>query len=267
LTIEQWEDTSGVTHTATNQVYILDSNFSMWNYLPRTRRIWIYLPRSYSTDVNRTYPVLYAHDGQNLFDRATSFSGEWQMDESLDRLSKNLIVVGIDNGGAERINELTPYPNPEYGGGQADEYLAFIVDKLRPFINLHFRTKIDRDNTAILGSSLGGLCSYYAALKYEDIFGLIGVFSPSFWFTDDIFQLTEKFRFQQSPPRIYFLGGQAESQTMVSDMQRMIKILKNTTEEYRTDPNRLILSVKADGQHSEWFWGREFPYAIEWLFP
>ena len=202
MTIEQWEDTSGVTHTATNQVYILDSNFSMWNYLPRTRRIWIYLPRSYSTDVNRTYPVLYAHDGQNLFDRATSFSGEWQMDESLDRLSKNLIVVGIDNGGAERINELTPYPNPEYGGGQADEYLAFIVDKLRPFINLHFRTKIDRDNTAILGSSLGGLCSYYAALKYEDIFGLIGVFSPSFWFTDDIFQLTEKFRFQQSPPRI-----------------------------------------------------------------
>lgn len=239
----------------------------MWNYLPRTRRIWIYLPLSYSTDINRRYPVLYAHDGQNLFDRATSFSGEWGMDESLDKLAEDLIVVGIDNGGSERINELTPFANPEYGGGQADAYLAFIVEKLRPYINSRFRTKPERENTAILGSSLGGLCSYYAALKYEDIFGLVGVFSPSFWFSEEIYTYTAQHVFQNSPPRLYFLGGKLESSTMVSDIERMIDLLKSTTKEYRDDPTKLKLKVSADGQHQEWFWGREFPYTIQWLFP
>lgn len=239
----------------------------MWNYLPTTRRIWIYLPRSYSTDLNRRYPVIYAHDGQNLFDRSTSFSGEWGIDESLDNLPQQLIVVGIDNGGSQRINELTPFPNKEYGGGQANDYLDFIVEKLRPYINSRFRTKPERENTAILGSSLGGLCSYYAAIKYEDIFGLIGVFSPSFWFTNDIYTYTEKHVFQNFPPRLYFLGGQIESSTMVSDIQRMITLLKSTTEEYNKDANKLKLHVTADGQHAEWFWRREFPNAIKWLFP
>ena len=239
----------------------------MWNYLPRSRRIWIYLPRSYSTDLNRRYPVMYAHDGQNLFDRATSFSGEWGMDESLDKLQQELIVVGVDNGGAYRIDELTPFANKQYGGGQANDYLDFIVDKLRPYINSRFRTKPEREHTSILGSSLGGLCSYYAALRHENIFGLIGVFSPSFWFTDDIYTYTEEHVFETSPPRLYFVGGQQESSTMVSDMQRMINLLKSQNKEYRDDPTKLKLVVAADGQHSEWFWGREFPNAVKWLFP
>ncbi len=145
----------------------------MWTYLPRTRRIWIYLPRSYASDINRRYPVIYAHDAQNLFDSATSFSGEWGIDESLDNMPQELIVVGIDNGGAARMDELTPYANDKYGGGQADDYLDFIVEKLRPYINSRFRTKPERENTAILGSSLGGLCSFYAAIRHEDIFTLI----------------------------------------------------------------------------------------------
>ncbi|CAF1365172.1 unnamed protein product [Adineta steineri] len=267
LSVEQWADKSNGNPTATNQVYILDANFSMWNYLPRTRRIWIYLPRSYSTDLSRRYPVIYAHDAQNLFDASTSFSGEWGIDETLDNFSQELIVVGIDNGGAERINELTPFANSNYGGGQANSYLDFIVDKLRPYINTHFRTKPERENTAILGSSLGGLCSFYAAIRHESIFGLIGVFSPSFWFTNDIYNYAGKHTFQSSPPRLYFVGGQPESATMISDMQRMINLLKNTTREYRENQNNLKLIVAADGQHSEWFWRREFPNAINWLFP
>ncbi|CAF0843009.1 unnamed protein product [Adineta ricciae] len=267
VSIEQWSDTAGRVHTATNQVYILDSNFSMWNHLPRTRRIWIYLPRSYSTDLNRRYPVVYAHDAQNLFDASTSFSGEWGVDESLDNLSQEMIVVGIDNGGSERLNELTPYSNANYGGGQANLYLDFIVDKLRPYINSHFRTKPERENTAILGSSLGGLCSFYAGIRHEDIFGLIGIFSPSFWFSDDIYTYVAKHTFRNSPPRLYFVGGQLESSTMVSNMQRMINVLQNTTVEYKQNPTKLKLVVAADGQHQEWFWRREFPTAIKWLFP
>jgi len=239
----------------------------MWNYLPRTRRIWIYLPRSYFNDLNRRYPVIYAHDGQNLFDSSTSFSGEWGIDESLDNLSQELIVVGIDNGGSERINELTPFANKEYGGGEANYYLDFIVEKLRPYINSHFRTKSERENTAILGSSLGGLCSFYAAIRHEDIFGLIGIFSPSFWFTNDIYTYVEKHIFQNSPPRLYFVGGEYESSTMISDIQRMINLLKSTTKEYNDDKNKLKFIIAADGQHQEWFWKREFPNSIKWLFP
>ncbi|CAF1199102.1 unnamed protein product [Rotaria sordida] len=267
ISVEQWSDTSGRVHTASNQVYILDTNFSMWNYLPRTRRIWIYLPRSYSTNLNRHYPVVYAHDGQNLFDSSTSYSGEWSIDESLDILSQELIVVGIDNGGSERLNELTPFPNTNYGGGQANNYLNFIVEKLRPYINSHFRTKPERENTAILGSSLGGLCSFYAAIRHEDVFGLIGIFSPSFWFTNDIYTYVENYHFKNSPPKLYFVGGQLESSTMISDIQRMINLLKNTTKEYRDDKNYLKMIIASDGQHQEWFWKREFPNSIKWLFP
>lgn len=265
LTVEQWSDTAGRVPTATNQVYILDSNFSMWPHLPRTRRIWLYLPRSYYLDPNRSYPVLYAHDAQNLFDSSTSFSGEWGIDETLDYLSKELIVVGIDNGGAERLNELTPYANPQYGGGQADYYLDFIVQKLRPYINSHFRTKTDRDNTGILGSSLGGLCSFYAAIRHEDIFGQVGVFSPSFWFTNDIYNYAERHTFQNTP-RLYFVGGSLEGSNMVGNMQRMAEILKRTNTKYQLT-NQLQLRVASDGQHQEWFWKREFSAAIQWLFP
>ena len=239
----------------------------MWTHLPTSRRIWIYLPRSYYSDLNRHYPVVYAHDGQNLFDTSTSYSGEWGIDETLDGLSKELIVVGVDNGGSERINELTPFANANYGGGQANYYLDFIVQKLRPYINSRFRTKPDRENTGILGSSLGGLCSFYAAIRHEDVFGQIGVFSPSLWFTNDIYTYASKHVFKGSPPRLYFLGGQLESSSMVSDMQRMIDLVKSTTAEYRDDRTKLQAVVASDGQHAEWFWRREFPAAIKWLFP
>jgi predicted alpha/beta superfamily hydrolase len=238
----------------------------MWTYLPRSRRIWIYLPRNYHTDSSRSYPVVYAHDGQNLFDSSTSYSGEWGIDEILDQLSKNLIVVGIDNGGAERFNELSPFANANYGGGQADAYLDFVVKKLRPYINSRFRTKPDRANTAILGSSLGGLCSFYASLRHPDIFGQIGVFSPAFWFTNDIYAYANRSQLGSNIPRLYFVAGQLESSTMVSDMQMMIDLMKRKVTSYE-HTDQLQSLVAADGQHQEWFWRREFPQVINWLFP
>jgi predicted alpha/beta superfamily hydrolase len=238
----------------------------MWPHLLRTRRIWIYLPRRYDIDTHQYYPVVYAHDAQNLFDRSTSFSGEWAIDETLDYLSKPLIVVGIDNGGSERLNELTPYANAQYGGGQADDYLKFIVEKLRPYINSRFRTKTDRNNTGLFGSSLGGLCSFYAALRHDTIFGHIGVFSPSFWFTDDIYTYARQHVFSSWPSRLYFVAGQLESSDMIGDTQRMIDLLKSNHQQYHND-KQLQVRFASDGQHQEWFWKREFPAAIQWLFP
>ncbi len=154
--------------------------------LNRERRIWMYLPPDYEVS-NEAYPVVYMHDAQNLFDETTSYSGEWSVDETLDRLFKDknlkLIVVGIDNGGEKRLDEYSPWKNEKYGGGEGDAYLDFVVNTLKPYIDNNFNTLKDKTNTAIIGSSMGGLISHYAALKYPEVFGKIGVYSPAFWFS------------------------------------------------------------------------------------
>lgn len=106
-----------------------------------SRRVWVYLPQGYLSEKTKKYPVLYMHDGQNLFDNSTAFAGEWNVDETLDSLKLPLIVVGIDNGGEKRIDELTPYRHEKYGGGKADVYLDFIVNKVKPKIEASYRTK------------------------------------------------------------------------------------------------------------------------------
>ena len=139
------------------------------------KRIWIYLPIGYEKIVEK-YPVIYMHDAQNLFDKKTSYAGEWQVDETLDSLKAKIIVVGIEHGGDQRLMELTPFVHPKHGGGKADLYVDFIVKNLKPYIDENYRTKKSAKNTCIFGSSLGGLTSFYAVLKYPKIFGKAGIF-------------------------------------------------------------------------------------------
>ena len=146
--------------------------------LKTTKKIWIYLPEGYATAVKKKFSVIYMHDAQNLFDAKTSFVGEWNVDEKLDSLKAQVIVVGIEHGNEKRIEELTPYKNEKYGGGNADNYVDFIVKTLKPYIDKNYRTKTKPKNTIIIGSSLGGLVSYYAAVKYPEVFGKAGVFYP-----------------------------------------------------------------------------------------
>ena len=134
--------------------------------LKTTKKIWVYLPENYAAAIQKKYSVIYMHDAQNLFDAKTSFNGEWNVDEKLDSLKAPVIVVGIEHGNDKRIDELTPFKNEKYGGGNADNYLDFIVTTLKPYIDKNYRTKTKAKNTIIMGSSLGGLVSYYAALKY-----------------------------------------------------------------------------------------------------
>src|SRR5690606_36165183 len=145
------------------------------------------LPPDYETSA-KYYPVLYMHDGQNLFDVRTSFSGEWKVDEHLDSLfllgDPGCIVVGIDNGGTNRINEYSPWVNPQYGGGQGDQYIEFLIETLKPYIDQNYRTLPDAEHTGIMGSSMGGLISYYGGLTNQNVFGRIGAFSSSFWFSN-----------------------------------------------------------------------------------
>jgi predicted alpha/beta superfamily hydrolase len=200
------------------------------------------------------------HDAQNLFDSKTSYAGEWNIDEKLDSINAELIVIGIEHGNDKRMDELTPFKNDKYGGGNADAYLEFIVKTLKPQIDQKYRTKTKKKNTLIMGSSLGGLVSYYAILKYPQVFGKAGIFSPSFWFSDKIFDLTENTKKINS--KIYFLCGDNESEDMVTDLNKM-EYLLNTKRCYCFNLNEK--KIVKGGQHNEKLWRDGFTKAILWL--
>jgi predicted alpha/beta superfamily hydrolase len=156
----------------------------IWSPQLRNRRtVDVYLPRSYAS--GRRYPVVYMQDGQNLSDPATAFAGTWDLDGALDRLSSaglEAIVVGVHNTGDARLAEYSPFPDRRHGGGEADAYLEFLTATLKPRIDRVFRTRVARDETAILGSSMGGLVSLYAYFRFPSFFGRAGAMSPSIWF-------------------------------------------------------------------------------------
>lgn len=261
--IAGWEDISG-THSVTQDVRILDMDFQI-PQLNRTRRIWITLPEGYENST-ATYPVIYMHDGQNLFDNATSFAGEWQADEAVaaEYLScvDPIIVVGIDNGGAARIDELSPWLNDEYNeGGEGALYANFIVETLKPFIDDNFRTKPEREFTATGGSSLGALISMYMISKHNDVFSKAALLSPAFWFNEEINNYVETHPLS-SDSRLYFVCGTAESGSMVGDMQQMYDIVA----EDQVPPANLTYQVVSGGQHSEFYWSQQFPGIYSTLF-
>lgn len=248
--------------TVTSQESTASKNVSSFVlYSPEIKadkKIWIYLPHNYYASDKR-FPVLYMHDGQNLFDAKTSAFGEWRADETLDSLKAEVIVIGIEHGGEKRLTELTPYPNEKYGGGGADSYLDFVVKTLIPHVNKKYRTKTGAGDTAIMGSSLGGLVSFYALLKYPDVFGRAGVFSPSFWFNDAIYTFAENAG--RIKGKIYFAAGDSESEDMVPDLERMEKIIKQKIK----NPEQVFTKIVPEGKHNEKLWAGQFAAAYLWL--
>jgi predicted alpha/beta superfamily hydrolase len=247
IAVEEWADRFPAkprANTAGKNVHIIDTAFLI-PQLKKVRRVWIYLPQDYASS-KKHYPVLYMHDGQNVFDDATSFSGEWGVDEFLDsNKTKQCIVVAVDHGGNKRLNEYNPYDNDRFGKGEGDEYLDFLVKTLKPFIDKRYRTLKDRKNTFIAGSSMGGLISLYAVLKYPDTFGGAGVFSPAFWISGN--------------SKIYFYAGKQESETMVTD------ILKAFEDMNKVSKSKMQTVIRDDGKHNEATWRREFPGFYKWI--
>ena len=229
--------------------------------LDTIKKIWIYLPNSY-TQTRKKYPVLYLQDAQNLFDKSTSYAGEWRVDEILDSLKLDLIVVGIEHGNEKRIDELTPFPHPKYHGGKANSYLNFLIQTLKPKIDSTYRTTSDVENTFIGGSSLGGLFSYYALLKHPDLFSKALVFSPSFWFSDEIKPFTENVDPEDIKNiEIYFRAGEDEDETMVP---LMIEMENRLIEKGLAKDHFNLMSIPG-GKHNEAAWSKLFPEAALWL--
>lgn len=250
-----------IKSTASKNVQILDSAF----YIPQLgvkRRVWIYLPTSYQNKKLK-FPVMYMHDGQNLFDKTTSGYGEWGVDEILDSISKathkESIIVGIDHGGVDRLIEYNPYDS-KFGKGKGNAYLDFIVNNLKPYIDEHYRTIKSKGSTGITGSSMGGLISFYAAIKYPKTFGVAGVFSPAFWIASQLYNEVENTSANKKT-KFYFLAGDMESKDMVPNMKKIYDLL--LIKGYPAENLKFV--IKPDGQHSEWFWHREFPDFYNWL--
>ncbi|MCH2213971.1 MAG: alpha/beta hydrolase-fold protein [Flavobacteriales bacterium] len=242
---------------------VFDDEFYMTE-LNRTRRIRVLLPSNYDeTEID--YPVLYMHDGQNLFSDQESFAGEWEIDEAMLMFENDgydgAIIVALDNGGSLRIEEYTPYSHPVYGGGEGDLYVEFLVNTLKPAIDLEYRTLPQREFTGLMGSSLGGLISFYGGMKYQEVFSKVGVFSPSFWFNDSIYDFADEVG-KNEDMQFYFLAGGQESEFLNQEVINMIALLSNEGFE----ENELNYQFVPNGQHSEWFWAQEFPAAFEWLY-
>jgi predicted alpha/beta superfamily hydrolase len=264
LDIEGWADYFAQLpkkHTASVNVSILTDSFYM-PQLNRSRRIWLYLPQGYATGHGR-YPVLYMQDGQNLFDEKTAPFGELGLDECMDSLSAKVplpcIVVGIDNGGDKRMTEYNPYRFRDFGDGEGDKYVDFIVHTLKPYIDKHYRTLTGKENTCISGSSMAGLITTYAVLKYPDVFGGAGIFSPAYWTAPQFDTFIDSLPGKISA-RLFLYAGAQESAEMVPDMERIADKLALKSEYF------IYTVVDPVGRHNERSWRRWLPVFYQWMY-
>jgi len=240
----------------------------------RTRMIRIWLPDGYDQNATeKRYPVMYMHDGQNLFDSFTSFAGEWRIDETIGAMMDDgypgAIVVGIDNS-ADRLNELSPDWTRSGGGSgyitnpSGEKYASFIVDTVKPYVDGHFNTETDRAHTGVGGSSMGGVISFYMALTYPDIFGYGLLFSTAMWIyasnvTSTFIQSKNVSSFVETPRFYIYAGGLETSVTpyvaIISDAL-IAEGYPSANINTHVDPNK---------NHNEYAWATYFPIAYPWL--
>ncbi|WP_299526100.1 alpha/beta hydrolase-fold protein [uncultured Lutibacter sp.] len=258
------QNTEEKKSTASKNVSIIEKEFLIPELNDISHKIWVYLPPNYAKN-SKKYPVIYMHDGQNLFDNATSYIGEWEVDETLNELfnktGKGFIVVGIENGGAERINEYTPWSHEKYGGGKGEIYIDFIKNTLKPYIDATYRTKKQQKYTGLIGSSLGGLISYYGGLKHPKIFGKIGALSTSFWFSDEVEGFTKEYG-NTKKVKLFLLVGEKEGKDMVSGTEKTEKLLLKTGFKSKNIKSK----INPNGNHNEAFWKSEFLEVVTWLY-
>ena len=234
-------------------------------HLNATRRISALLPHDYHT-TDKKYPVLYLQDGQNLFNPLSGF-GDWAIDKSMQKLAEeglsDLIIIAIDHGEQERIIEYLPYYHPRFGKGKGNFYIQFMIEKLIPYINNHYRTLTDFEHTGIGGSSMGGLISLHAGLSNPKVFGKMMIFSPSLWISRMIFNNTKTF-VPLEASKIYLYAGGQESAEHLPNAQMLETIIRNKmVKGHNID---FHFSMKESGNHSEIHWREEFPKAVKWLF-
>lgn len=258
--------------------------------LDRKRKIRVLLPIDYYENKEKRYPVIYMHDGQNLFDHSLSYSGHsWEVRETLDRMQQEglidgFIVVGIDNNqeGHKRLDEYSPWENEEIGkllsnrlgvengaGGEGEKYAEFIVNTLKPYIDDNFRTLNNRENTIVAGSSMGGFISLYIGFRYQNVFSKVGAFSTAAWFKEG--ELLEFLREQGQIEKMkVYLDIGTEETSNEDDPNFKDYYINGTIRIYETlcefmDKEDIKLIIDEGATHSEIYWAKRFKEFINFI--
>lgn len=240
-------------------------------FLRNQRDLIVYLPPGYDEQPWRHFPVLYLHDGQNLFDGATSFipGMDWHVGQTADHFIaigavEPLIIVGIYNTGKARIREYTPTRVPRLGGGRADRYAQFLTKEVKPFIDREYRTLSGPPNTGLGGSSLGGLVSLYLGLKMPDVFGKIAALSPSVWWNQRVMHRFLAAARVHARPRIWLDIGTKEGPRIVQDVEQFRDVLLEKGWHLERD---LHYERIEGAEHNEAAWARRVGPFLQFLFP
>lgn len=229
------------------------------------RTVRVYLPRGYTNCEGCRYPVVYFMDGQNVFDAATSYAGEWGADEVLDDLLAKhdlaVIAVGVDHGGEARVHELSVWENPEFRPARGEAFLADLVGAVKPAIDARYRTRPAAASTTIVGSSMGGLMAHAALLRRPEVFGGVIIFSPSYWFSPAIAEETARTPLRPGQ-RVHVYAGGQESEAMVPEARAMFR-------RFRPADGGVLDKVFVEipeGRHHEAAWRAVLPAALCWRF-
>ena len=239
-------------------------------FLRNQRDLIVYVPPGYDEQPQRRFPVLYLHDGQNLFDRATAFGGQdWNVHGAADYLIQAgslepILIVGIYNTGKSRIQEYTPSKAPKIGGGRADRYGKFLLLEVMPFIQNEYRAQTSPQVTGIGGSSLGGLVSLYFGLKYPQTFGKIAALSPSVWWNQRIILRFAAAATPQPRPRIWLDIGTREGPKIVPDVELFRDVLVKRG--WRENQDLHYERVEG-GEHNEAAWSQRIGRVLAFLYP
>lgn len=272
LPVQPWNTRLGDIEPEEGERLRLHRGFAS-RYLPDARDVIVYLPPGYERHPERRYPVLYMHDGQNLFDGRTSFIAgrTWEMREQADAAIaagevEPLVVVGVNNSGDRRVAEYTPDRDWRMGGGEADKYGKLLTRELMPWIAERYRVRDEAESTGLGGSSLGGLASLYIGLEYPQSFGRLAVLSPSVWWNGKSILSHVRRRAGEiaERPRIWLDAGSGEGQKTVENAGQLARRL--TAGGWRAEEN-LHFEIVEGGTHDEPSWARRVRPMLRFLFP
>ncbi|HEL1991092.1 alpha/beta hydrolase [Streptococcus suis] len=249
----------------------------------RKRRVRVLLPKGYEENTETTYPVVYFHDGQNVLYSKEAFSGHsWKVIPTIKRnpdIAK-MIIVAIDNDGAERMHEYAAWKFSEMGipgiqfGGKGTLYAEFVMDVVKPFIDQEYRTKSDKAHTAMIGSSLGGNITQFMGLAYQDQIGCLGVFSSANWLHQEAFDRYIERQNLDKDQRVYiYVGTEEADDTDKTLMAGNIKqaYINSSLTYYRqliaggVDLDNIALEVVSGAVHSEEAWATYLPDCLRFL--
>lgn len=262
------------THTLTGNI---QQHPGFESRILRNRRdVSVYLPHGYERARKCHYPVFYMHDGQNVFDAATSFAGvEWGVDETAQRLIRKrliepLIIVAVANTGVNRIHEYAPTRGVievnalrrKRSRGSLRRYGRFLRAELKPLIDREYRTRPEAEWTGLGGSSLGGLATLALGLWFPQTFHRLAVMSPSIWWDDcAIYRVLDRVR-RKPPLRIWLDTGTKETGWERARELRDRLVAKG----WRLDGD--LQYAEAEGaNHNERAWGARIEAVLRYLYP